>query len=224
MTANVTGDIFVVLRVEGALLIKKKTCSSPFAQVLAVLRTATASRLVDLKDRLISTPPRDTSGANASDRFVYQHTWALCHLLELHISGHDYVVIFDHHEDVSVLDSEANPTLVKGYQVKTKDSGNYTVNAQLKREAGGGDSPSLLPSILGKLYDLKVRFPDSVKLLAVVSNSRVTSLENGKRKVITKLGASMKHLAKKAASGDFRSTRLMLDRNQRAQERAAEQQ
>ena len=44
----------------------------------------------------------DLSGAMASDRFTYQHTWALCHLLELHISGQDYVVIFDHHEDVRI--------------------------------------------------------------------------------------------------------------------------
>jgi len=97
-------------------------------------------RIVDLKTRLLNTPPRDLSGATASDRFAYQRTWALCHLLELHISGQDYVVIFDHHEDVSVLDAEEQPTSLKGYQIKTKDNGGFTVNALLKREPGAGNA------------------------------------------------------------------------------------
>lgn len=126
---------------------------------------------MDLKTRLISVPPRDLSGANASDRFAYQRTWALCHVMELHASGEDYVVIFDHHEDVSVLDAEDAPNSIKGYQIKTKDSGNFTLQAMLKREAGTGEPPTSLPSILGRLYDLKIRFPEDTKLLAVVSNA-----------------------------------------------------
>jgi hypothetical protein len=129
---------------------------------------------VDLKSRLIQAPPRDLSGPLASDRFTYQQTWALCHLLELHESGNDYVVIFDHHEDVSTLDSEDQPTILIGYQIKTKDPGRYTVQALLKREKGAGNPPSLLPSILGKLFDLKVRFPTEVRLLAIVSNTSVS--------------------------------------------------
>jgi hypothetical protein len=83
-------------------------------------------------------------------------------------------VIFDHHEDVSVLDSEDQPTILTGYQIKTKEPGRYTVPALLKREKGSGTPPTLLPSILGKLFDLKVRFPDEVKLLAIVSNTAVS--------------------------------------------------
>ncbi len=91
--------------------------------------------------------------------------------MELHMSGQDYVVIFDHHEDVSVLDAEDNPTSLKGYQVKTKEPGNFTLNALLKREPGAGEPPNQLPSILGKLYDLKIRFPQEVRRLAVISNA-----------------------------------------------------
>lgn len=129
---------------------------------------------MDLKTRLLDTPPRDLSGPNASDRFTYQHTWALCHLLQLHILGQDYVVIFDHFEDVTVLDAEIEPSLISGYQIKTKDASNFTVNGLLKRENGEGEPPKLLPSILGKLYDLKVRFPMEVKLLAIVANASVS--------------------------------------------------
>jgi hypothetical protein len=135
--------------------------------------TTTMTNAVDLKSRLVSMPPRDLSGATSSDRFSYQQHWALCHLLELHVSGQDYVVVFDHHEDVMVLDSESEPSSISGYQIKTKDGSNFTIKNLLKREAGTGDPPNLLPSILGKLYDLRVRFPE-VKLLSIVSNASIT--------------------------------------------------
>jgi hypothetical protein len=128
---------------------------------------------VDLKTRLIQIAPRDRSGATASDRFIYQQTWALCHLLLLHESNADYVITFDHHEDVSVLDSEIDPKQISGFQIKT-NNGNWTVKALLKREKGQGKDASLLPSILGKLYDLTTKYPDEVKTLQVVSNESVT--------------------------------------------------
>lgn len=131
------------------------------------------SDVVDLKSRLVSMSPRDLSGATASDRFSYQQHWALCHLLELHVSGKDYVVVFDHHEDVMILDSESSPTAISGYQIKTKDGANFTIKNLIKQELGGGEKPKLLPSIMGKLYDLKAKFPE-VKLLAIVSNVSVS--------------------------------------------------
>jgi hypothetical protein len=88
---------------------------------------------VDLKTRLIQIAPRDRSGATASDRFIYQQTWALCHLLLLHEANSDYVITFDHHEDVSVLDSETDPKQISGFQITTS-KGNWTVKALLKRE------------------------------------------------------------------------------------------
>jgi hypothetical protein len=55
---------------------------------------------MSLKQQLIQQSPRDTSGSLAADRFEYQRNWALCELLRLHATGNDYVVTFDHHEDV----------------------------------------------------------------------------------------------------------------------------
>lgn len=88
---------------------------------------------MDLKTRLIQIAPRDRSGATASDRFIYQQTWALCHLLLLHEANADYVITFDHHEDVSVLDSETDPKQISGFQIKT-NNGNWTVKALQKRK------------------------------------------------------------------------------------------
>ena len=47
-------------------------------------------------------------------------------------------------------------------------------------------------------------------LLGKALNERVTVTENGKRRTITKREAMLKQLANKAASGDLRSTKLVL--------------
>lgn len=80
---------------------------------------------------------------------------------------------FDHHDDVTVLDSEMDPTSMSGFQIKTAGD-NWTIGRLLKRDAGKGTPPSLLPSIVGKLYDLKQRFPEEVRSLVFVSNTCVS--------------------------------------------------
>jgi hypothetical protein len=60
----------------------------------------------------------------------------------------------------------------------------------LKREAGAGEPPTSLPSILGKLYDLKIRFPEDAKLLAVVSNASFSLRLNSDGKKHTDLQAT----------------------------------
>ncbi|MCU1253429.1 MAG: hypothetical protein JWQ49_6458 [Edaphobacter sp.] len=84
------------------------------------------------------------------------------------MSGADYVMKFDHHEDVGVLNVEENPTEYRAYQIKTKGDGSWTDAALTKRPAGK-DGP--LSSILGKLCSAMAQFPTSVKLLQFVSNA-----------------------------------------------------
>jgi hypothetical protein len=130
---------------------------------------------LDFKDKLVVIPPRDRSGPRSSDRFVFQQSWALCKLMALHEAQGDYVLTFDHHEDVTQIDSEQSPSQIKGFQIKTKQSGNWTIRAFLKQETGEGDPPGLLPSILGKLYTLKLQFPGETTLLQFVSNAPVSA-------------------------------------------------
>ena len=127
---------------------------------------------MSLADLLCAQKPRDTSGALSSDRFEYQRNWALCKLLFLHQQGDDYVMTFDHHEDVTVLDAEVGPQKIQGYQIKTKSSGTWSVAALVKRPPGQ-DAP--LPSILGKLCDLCTKFPGYVELLQLVSNAPLSA-------------------------------------------------
>ncbi|HZQ20478.1 MAG TPA: DUF4297 domain-containing protein [Terriglobales bacterium] len=139
---------------------------------------------MSLRELLIHQMPRDTSGALASDRFEYQHNWALCRLLELHQTDADYVMTFDHHEDVTVLDSEEEPDTIQGFQIKTKSSGNWTIAALTKQSPGKTGN---LPSILRKLCELVRQFPDHVTLLQVVSNAPLSvSLEDGTKGVTAK--------------------------------------
>jgi hypothetical protein len=132
-----------------------------------------------LEEQLVANLPRDRSGSMASGRFEFQKNWALCELLLLHTSGSDYVMTFDHHEDVSVLNAEKDPSEYRAYQIKTKSNGSWTSAALTKRPTGT-DGP--LPSMLAKLCGALTQFPDSVKLLQFVSNApyRIQLAVNGK--------------------------------------------
>ena len=64
----------------------------------------------------------------------FQKDWAVCQLLELHETGDDYALVVERHDDVVVLDSPTEPRRADFTQVKTKDSGNWTVTQLLRVE------------------------------------------------------------------------------------------
>lgn len=122
-----------------------------------------------LRDTFLSVPPREVAGPRSSDRFAYQRDWALSQLLKLHSESSDYLILFDLHDDVLILDSEANPTLISFFQVKTRESGGPWTRTQLLSRPKGQDG-SRRPSILGKLYSNKLTFPEATKSLTFVTN------------------------------------------------------
>ncbi len=119
---------------------------------------------------LATTPPRETSGSRAANRFDYQKSWALCRLLELHAAGIDYVLILDYHDDVVVVERGETSELIQFYQVKTKKRGNWTIRQLTapKKKGASNNEPS---SILGKLFSNYVLFPKDTALLAVISDA-----------------------------------------------------
>jgi hypothetical protein len=121
---------------------------------------------MSLKDLIVQKKPRETSGPRSANRFEFQKSWALCRLLELHQSGQDYLIVFDYHDDVLVLDSSTDPNRIDFYQIKTKQSGHWTRSALLSQEQG---KDGLLPSILGKLTQNKLEFPEHTGNLTLVS-------------------------------------------------------
>lgn len=121
-----------------------------------------------LANKLGTSKPRETSGSRSANRFDYQKDWAICELLRLHLSDHDYLLILDYHEDVVVLDSESTPTKAAFYQIKTKKSGNWSVAQLCKIE-----SKKETDSILKKLYSNYLLCPDETTNLTFVSNQGV---------------------------------------------------
>jgi hypothetical protein len=130
----------------------------------------TTSSSPSLLDQIVQVAPREVSGSRSSNRSDYQKSWAFCLLLKLHRTGQDYLVLFDYHDDVVVLDSAVNPTAMDFYQVKTKKGGYWTASLLIKREKGANDEQ--LNSIAGKMYANKIAFPTSAKTLNFVSNAQ----------------------------------------------------
>ena len=123
---------------------------------------------VDLKTLFVQKSPRETSGSRSANRFDYQDDWALCKLLEIHISDDDYVLVLDFHDDIVVLDSASNPQAALFYQVKTKQTGFWSRANLLARKKG---KEGKLPSILGKLLSNYLLFSECTSGLSFISNA-----------------------------------------------------
>ena len=125
---------------------------------------------MSLKDRIIANKPREKAGATSSSRFDYQKDWGICQLIDHHKAGADYLIVFDYHEDLLIMDSEYNPSKVSFYQIKGKKSGNWTTSNLIKSENDKAGNPLL--SIIGKLYDCKLKHDIETASLNFVSNQR----------------------------------------------------
>lgn len=110
-------------------------------------------------------PVRENAGARSSNRFDYQKNWSLCELLRLDKNADNYLMVFEHHDDIVVLNSETTPSDATYYQVKTKTKGNWTIDALIKSNNADGSK-----SILGKLYGNYLSFPKNTNKLVFTSN------------------------------------------------------
>lgn len=124
---------------------------------------------MDFAQLLLSISVREKSGSRTAAAYDFQKYWGIAEILRRHSGPGDYCVIFEHHEDVIVIDSSESPSVSEFYQIKTKRNGYWTIPALLKRDAGieaQGHS-----SILGKLLQNLVKFPAHTKGLYFVSNA-----------------------------------------------------
>ena len=125
---------------------------------------------MQLKEKIVNIRPREKSGSISGSRFDFQKDWSICQLIQQHESSSDYLIIFDWHEDLIIMDSEYNPNKVAFYQIKGKQSGNWTITMLIKSHNDSKGSPLL--SIIGKLYDCKSKFEMETTSLNFVSNAR----------------------------------------------------
>ena len=130
-----------------------------------------------LLDRIAATPRREKGGSIAANRTDYQQSWAFCLLLTLHENRNDYAVLLDFHDDVVVLDSATDAQEMDFYQVKSQETGNWTITQLLrcpKKKSG-----DLGLSICGKMYANKIKFPSVTKSVNFVTNAPFSVRLNG---------------------------------------------
>lgn len=130
-------------------------------------------------DDLVAIPQREKGGSIALERLDYQASWAVSLVLMLHEKCADYAVAFEFHDDIVVLNSSSQPTKARFYQVKTRDSGNWTVKRLTQRYKSRGDG-NTLPSILAKMYDNRIKFGSAAKALGFVTNQPCEFIEQSK--------------------------------------------
>ncbi|MDN4011998.1 dsDNA nuclease domain-containing protein [Chryseobacterium gambrini] len=124
---------------------------------------------MSLLDKFKIVKPRENSGSMASNRFDFQKNWAICKLIELLSNGDsDFLLAFEYHEDIILLDSSSNPSQIDFFQIKTKNKGAYTLNEILKRKKLKTEDSG---SILGKLFINRTNFNDETNSLNIVSNT-----------------------------------------------------
>lgn len=116
---------------------------------------------------LVSNLPSEFGGQRSSNRLSFQRDWTLCLLLQLHLSGKDYLVVCDYHDDVIVLDQPDTTAKIHFYQVKTDLKKRWKIADLLRRK----DSEKVKTfSVLGKLYRHRISFEPVVGTLNFVSN------------------------------------------------------
>ncbi|EOW9529670.1 dsDNA nuclease domain-containing protein [Bacillus cytotoxicus] len=115
---------------------------------------------------LTSKKPRDISGPRSSNRFDYQKDWAILKMMELYETNENFLLVMDYYDDVVVYDSDIDPENVSFFQIKTAAK-NWTIKELTKRKEGKM-GPTL--SILGKMYECKMQFPNHTLSLNFISN------------------------------------------------------
>ena len=121
------------------------------------------------KDIIGSYKVLNLGGTRASKGFSYQNHWSIKKLIDLHMSGKDYVMLFEVYDDVSVLDSESDPKKISIYQIKSNQNQIPVRLSHLCTKEK--DKNSILAKLLLTKKNLPKELGDMVDSLHIVSNS-----------------------------------------------------
>jgi hypothetical protein len=96
----------------------------------------------------------------------------------MHESDSDYRAVFDHLDDLVILDGATSPTLVQFYQIKSRDKGQWTISRLVKKVAN--EPPPA--STIGKMYKNAADFAEAVGCIGFITNIGFDfKLKNGSR-------------------------------------------
>lgn len=132
--------------------------------------SATTSQ--DPLEALLRDSPGDESGGrSATLGFSFQQWWATLSAVERLETQQDFAILSEFKEDVAILDSAEEPSLVEFCQVKKSERSGAWSLEELQRKGAklkSGDGHG--PSILAKLYLRKLKFKGHPTVLHFVSN------------------------------------------------------
>ena len=147
----------------------------------------------DLFDQITATPPREVAGSTSAKSLDYQQSWALAHLVDLHIDNKDYLIAFEYHDDVLIFDSPKAQS-VNFAQVKTAKTGtNYTTTKFTSRSKG---KTGKKPSTMGKLLNGLERKEHKNKTFTLVSNVPFNFINSERQEWVHSSKISKEELAK----------------------------
>jgi hypothetical protein len=118
-----------------------------------------------LPDTILGVTPREKAGATTGARYAFQAHASLAKILDLHEAGSDYRAIFDHFDDLTILDATDNPTQMEFFQIKGTSSANWKMTALC---APSGKAPQ---TIIGKMYAHACTFGSSAKSATFLTNA-----------------------------------------------------
>ena len=118
-----------------------------------------------LATAIVKAKPREKAGARTGARYAFQAHVSLAKLLDLHEGGIDYRAIFDHFDDLAILDSSAMPSLADFFQIKGKKSGAWTAATLC---AVSKESPG---TTVGKMFHHTTIFGAAVNSATFLTNA-----------------------------------------------------
>src|SRR5690242_907716 len=109
--------------------------------------------MATIENKIISSNPREMSGAWTSTLYDFQRYVSIFKIVELQESGVDYRIAFDYFDDIMIFNHSEKPTKIELYQVKSRLTGPWQMT-----DLTGSDSQKRPSSIIGKMYHNLVIF------------------------------------------------------------------
>jgi hypothetical protein len=117
-------------------------------------------------DALHKTKPREKAGARTAARFEFQANFSILKILDIHEAGDDYRAIFDHFDDLTILNSSSQPTCIDFFQIKGLSTGSWTIKRLVKEQTDKAPPRS----IIGKMYKNAHDFAAHANSITFASN------------------------------------------------------
>ncbi len=108
--------------------------------------------------------PEERGGSIGSSGYDFQKIWGVAKIIELADKEEEFLLVFDYHEDTILLDGIEESEKIVFFQIKQKETGNWTHGFLTKRT-------KTTNSILAKLLKMKDKFPDGVGEFRFVTNA-----------------------------------------------------